>query len=137
MNILEESELVVVEDCGPDENKPTPADYIRDNIEKANLLLDLAINNISERQKVSAEMMKSISSLIDSITTAASSLISAEENSWGLQIKSEMVKLKERELDLKSLTGNSGKPSQQNIFVGSFGDLMKQLNAPAARTLED
>jgi hypothetical protein len=118
-------------------DKKTAENYIRENIEKANTLLDLALTNVTERQKVSAEMMKSIASLVDSITTAATSLISAEENSWGLQIRADMLKLKEREIELKSLTGGIGKPSQQNIFVGSFGELLKQINAPAACKLEE
>jgi hypothetical protein len=117
------------------DSRPSAEDYIRGNIEKANTLLDLALSTVTERQKVSAEMMKSISSLVDSITTAATSLISAEENSWGLQIRADMLKLKEREIELKSLTG--AKPSQQNIFVGSFNDLLKQINAPAARMIEN
>ena len=114
----------------------SPAEYIRENIEKANLLLDLALENVSQRQKVSAEMMKSISSLVDSITTAATSLISADENTWGLQIRADMLRLKEREIDLKSLSGGA-KPQQQNIFVGSFGELLKQINQPAARIMND
>jgi hypothetical protein len=114
----------------------SPADYIRENIEKANYLLDIAITSVEDKGKVSAEMMKSISSLIDSITTASTSLISAEENAWGLQLREDMVKLKEREIDLKSLAGSSGgKPSQQNIFVGSFNDLLKQINQPPPRML--
>ena len=126
MNTLEELEIVEYSEVT---DKPSAEDYIRENIEKANALLDLVLTNIADRKKVSSEMLKSVSSLVDSITTAANSLISAEENSWGLQLKSEMLKLKERELDLKSLTGGS-KPSQQNIFVGSFNELLKQINSP-------
>jgi hypothetical protein len=110
------------------ENENSPSEYIRNNIEKANKLLDLALENVAEKKRVSPEMMKSISSLIDSITTAATSLISADENAWGLQIKEDMIRLKEREIDLKSLSG--AKPSQQNIFVGSFNDLLKQIKQP-------
>jgi len=109
--------------------EPTAETYIRENIEKANTLLDLALDNIRERGKVSAEMTKSIASLVDSITAAATSLISAQENAFGLQIKEEMLQLKKRELDLKSLSGGNQSPTQQNIFVGSFGDLLKQINA--------
>ena len=104
----------------------SPADYIRENIEKANDLLDIALNNVAERGKVSSEMMGSISRLIDSITTASTSLITAEENAWGLQLKADMLRLKEREIDLKSL-GSQRSPSQQNIFVGSFTDLLKKI----------
>jgi hypothetical protein len=114
-----------------DLDKKTAEDYIRENIEKANALLDLAMVNINERKKISSEMMRSIAGLVDSITTAATSLISAEENSWGLQIRADMVKLKEREIDLKALNGIPKAPQQQNIFVGSFGDLLKQINQPA------
>jgi hypothetical protein len=126
-------EGIIMEECNVDK---TPADFIRDNIEKANLLLDLALENVTERKKVSAEMMKSISSLVDSITTASTSLITAEENAWGLQIREDMLKLKEREIELKSLSGTA-KPAQQNIFVGSFGELLKQINMPAARQIEE
>jgi hypothetical protein len=117
--------MIETEECTVEKS---PAEYIRENIEKANFLLDLALENVSERKKISAEMMKSISSLIDSITTASTSLISADENVWGLQIRQDMVRLKEREIELKSLSGGPSKPSQQNIFVGSFGDLLKQIN---------
>jgi hypothetical protein len=116
-------------------DKKTAEEYIRDNIEKANYLLDLAITNISDRQKISAEMMKSIASLVESITTAANSLISAEENAFGLQIRADMVRLKEREIELKSLTSGTPKSQQQNIFVGSFNDLLKQINPPQSRML--
>jgi hypothetical protein len=116
--------------------KPSAEDYIRDNISKANVLLDLVMDKVTSAERVSAEMMQSISRLIDSITTAANSLITAEDANFGLQIKADMVRLKEREIDLKSLNGVS-RPTQQNIFVGSFGDLMKQINTPAARILEE
>lgn len=116
---------------------PTAEEFIRKNIAKANTLLDLALNNVTERNKVSAEMMQSISKLIDSITTAANALIVAEDNTWGLQIKADMLKLKEREIDLKSLSGGASRPPQQNIFVGSFGELLKQINVPSARVLEE
>ena len=115
----------------------SPADYIRENIEKANDLLDIALNNVAERGKVSAEMMGSISRLIDSITTASTSLITAEENALGLQIRADMLKLKEREIDLKSLSVGGRQPAQQNIFVGSFNDLLKQINHQPARILTD
>ena len=117
-----------------EDKKITAEEYIRENIEKANFLLDIALESVGQKQKVSAEMMQSISRLIDSITTASTSLISDEENEWGLQIKEEMIRLKEREIELKSISGTP-KPSQQNIFVGSFNDLLKQINHQPQQTL--
>jgi len=116
------------------ENKKTSEDFIRENIDKANYMLDMAIEAFSEGQ-LKPSMVEAVARLIDSVTTAANALITAETDSFGLQIKADMLKLKERELDLKTSIG--GKPTnQQNIFVGTFNDLLKQINQKEPKQVE-
>ena len=100
--------------------------------------MDLVLAKVSNSERISAEMVRSISSLVDSITTAANALIVAEADAVGLQIKSDLLELKKRELDLKALTVPGQKiPSQQNIFVGSFGELLKQINNQPPKAIEN
>ena len=106
--------------------KLTTEEIIRENIDKANYLIDIALSNIKE-DNLTSRMIEAISKLIDSVTTAANTLITSENDIFNLQIKTDMLELKKRELDLKSVISGTQK-NQNNIFVGSFKELMKQIN---------
>lgn len=119
-----------------EEEKPTAQDIIRDNIERANDFLDL----ITEQLKggnVSGIMLQAVAKMIDSVTTAANALISAEAENWGLQLRADMLNLKERELKLKQLSGGPPRASGNNVFLGSFGELIGQINQPKEIGEED
>ncbi len=114
------------------DDKRTSEDIIRENIDKANFLFDIALAQVSAPDSkgriatISGAKLEAISKLIDSITKAAETLISAESDQFGLQIKADMVRLKERELQLKNVTVPVGH-TQNNIFVSTFSDLVKQI----------
>jgi hypothetical protein len=110
-----------------EDNRKSSEDFIRDNIDKANILLDKILEQVGNARGVSGIMVQAVAKLIDSITQAANSLISAEENSWSLQLKSDLMELKRKEFDLKISSMVPGRTPQQNIFVGSFGELLKQI----------
>jgi len=107
-----------------EEEQDTAQDIIRANIERANEILDMVTSQLADK-KMTGIMLQAVAKMIDSVTSAANALISAEENLWGLQIKEEMVKLQERKLSLS--TANEDKSGKPNIFIGSFSDVLKQI----------
>jgi hypothetical protein len=109
--------------------QPTPEEVIRENISKANYLLDLAISNI-ESGNINPRMLETTAQLLNSITNATGILMSTATDMIGMDLKSKLVELKEKELEMKNkaITEGGTKNLTQNLIVASHSELMKLLN---------
>jgi len=104
-----------------------PVEIIKDNINRANEILDLVQDQMS-RGNITARLVEVASDLINGITAAAKELSSDALQKEGLQLKDKMVKLKEREVVVKEkkvVRRSSGGVTNQNIIVSNREDLMK------------
>jgi hypothetical protein len=105
----------------PDESnepaKPTAEDLLRQNIEKANEFLDLALADV-KGGAITSLYVERVAKLIDVISTAAEKLLNASGAEQDFEIRRELVALKERELELKA-QGMIGGPKSltQNIVM--------------------
>ncbi|MFA5025005.1 MAG: hypothetical protein WC503_00660 [Candidatus Shapirobacteria bacterium] len=106
------------------EEKESPEDLLRANIEKANEILNIAMSNISAGL-ATPRMLEVAAKLVDSVTNAAEKLIGAGFDLESLLLKERLIKLKEKELMLKSNTDGVPKTLNQNIIVSSREDLLK------------
>lgn len=106
------------------EDKESPEDILRANIEKANEILDIAMSSISNGV-ATPRMLEVAAKLVDSVTNAAEKLIGAGFDLESLLLKERLIKLKETELMLKSNADGAPKTLNQNIIVSSREDLLK------------
>jgi hypothetical protein len=106
----------------------SPEEIIRENIDKANILLDHALGEV-ESGVVTARMIEVTARVIDTITSAADKLIMAQNESLGLLFKQDMLKLKEKEILLRGKAEHVSieNLTQQNIIVKSREDLLKLM----------
>lgn len=103
-----------------------PVEIIKDNINRANEILDLVQDQMS-RGNITARLVEVAGDLINGVTAAAKELSVSSLQKEGLQLKEKMIKLKEREVIIKEkkVTHRSGNVTNQNIIVSSREDLMK------------
>ena len=123
----------------------SPETIIRLNIDKANRLLDAALNevlsepsgdlddimSIASVDKLNSRRIEVISRLIDSITTAAEKLITAENEGLGLLLRQDMLKLKEKELELKGErvpVSLNQQFTQTNVIIKTREELLKLMH---------
>jgi hypothetical protein len=120
---------IVVVDNDPlqnDPKKPTAEDILRDNIAKANKFLDLALASV-DNGTITSLWIERVASLINAITLAAEKIIGAGTEFMDLEIKRDLVTLKSRELELKSIPGSGIKSLTQNVFQMTSEDALELL----------
>jgi hypothetical protein len=100
-----------------------PIEIIKNNIKRANAFLD-AIQIEMERGNFTARMVEVAGNLVNAITASSKEIITDTNYQGYLQIKSDLNKLKEREIELKFI---KTKPANQNIILTSREDLLKLL----------
>jgi len=101
-----------------------PIEIIKNNIKRANAFLD-AIQVEMEKGNFTARMVEVAGNLVNAITTSSKEIIADTNYQGYLQIKSDLNKLKEREIELKFI--KTQKPANQNIILTSREDLLKLL----------
>ena len=87
-------------------DRKKPDDIIYDNIDKANQLLDTILNSVISQsndpdKQLNARLMEVAGQLIDKITTAATSITSADIDYADIQLKHQTLLNKQKELDWK------------------------------------
>jgi hypothetical protein len=116
------NELVVREKT----DRKKPDDIIYENIDKANQLLDTILNNVSqqvnENGQLNARLMEVAGQLIDKITSAATSITSADIDYADIQLKQQNLLTKQKELDWKinkdgTISTRSNSPERQVIIT--------------------
>lgn len=106
-------------------NDDDPVEIIKDNINRANEILDLVHDQLT-RGNITARLVEVASDLINGITASAKELSNDTLQKDGLQLKEKMIRLKEREVVIKEkkVVRGSGVVNQ-NIIVSNREDLLK------------
>ena len=127
------NELVVREKT----DRKKPDDIIYENIDKANQLLDTILNNVSqqvnENGQLNARLMEVAGQLIDKITSAATSITSADIDYADIQLKQQNLLTKQKELDWKinkdgTISTRSNSPERQVIITDRESILQMMKN---------
>jgi hypothetical protein len=114
------------------EDGESPEKIIRENIHKANQILDAAIDAVM-RGMLEPRMIEVAVKAVESITTAAMALNNTSLGFGKLNIEEEMLEIKRKELELKAqqISIGHGIKNQTNIIVASREEVMKALtNVP-------
>ena len=101
-----------------------PDEILISNINRANRLLDRVEQEI-DQGNFSARVCEVAGQLINSVTNASSQIITDEYNRAYLQVRQNLIKLKEVEMRIKQRIG--GTPKSQNIIVANREDIMQFL----------
>lgn len=101
-----------------------PVEILKSNIKNANTILS-KITYEMNRGNFSARLTEVASTILNSITAATKEIISGDNYQGYLSVRKELVKLKEREVELKENKGS--RPTNQNIIVTSREDLLKLM----------
>lgn len=96
--------------------KKNPDQILSENIDRANRILDVLESDAINKQTISARKAEVMAALINSVTNAANSIIQDDYNQEYLQIRKDVIRLKEKELHIKEL-GSSQVGSQQLIVT--------------------
>ena len=97
---------------------------LKKNIERANELLDTVTDELNNGN-FSARLVEVAGQLINAITTASKEIFDNTYKEKYLDIRQQVVNLKEREVDIKSAMGH--RPTTQNLIVASREDVLKML----------
>lgn len=109
------------------EQENMPQEKIKDNIERANEILDTILSEINGGN-MEPRMFEVAGQLVNSVTAAAKELMSDENYKRYLQLREEMVKLKKIEIDKKFNRGPN--VTNQNLIITNREDLLKIIGSP-------
>jgi hypothetical protein len=122
---ISSNDIELLEEPFPQE--PSPEEIIRANIQKANDFLDRVLAGNSG--DYSPRIIETTSRLIDSITNAADKLITASNDFLGLELKRDIIALKEKEILLsKTREGISqGDTNITNVIITTREEILKTI----------
>jgi hypothetical protein len=104
----------------------TPDQILKNNIERANRVLDILEDDALERKVISARKAEVMAQLINAVTNAANSIISDEYNKDYLQLRRSVLQLKEKEMRIKEIGTGDGNVSER-ILVTDRETIMQLL----------
>ena len=104
-----------------------PRTIIKDNIERANAILDKVEIEINSGN-FSARLVEVAGNIINSITAASKELISDENYKQYLSLRKKLVKYKKLEVDFKISGRSNSKITNQNLILTNREDLLKLMN---------
>jgi hypothetical protein len=110
------------------DDEESPDKIIRENIVKANKILDVTIDAVV-RGVIEPRMIEVAVKAVESITTAALALNNTSIGFGKLNIEEEMLQIKRKELELKTqqLAQGSIKNMTNNIIMTSREEVMKAI----------
>lgn len=97
---------------------------LKNNIDKANGILDTVSDELSNGN-FSARLVEVAGQLINAITTASKEIIDSSYKDKYLDIRQQVVHLKERQIEMKAAAGH--RPTTQNLIIASREDVLKLL----------
>jgi hypothetical protein len=103
-----------------------PDEIIRDNIKRANRILDFTEEELYNGN-FSARLVEVLSRTMDSITNAVSQIQSTVYNQDYLQLKARVIELKEEELEYKVKNLKKPNVGSQNIIFTDRESVLKAL----------
>lgn len=130
---------IVDEDEGPDpfeaewEEDEKPQTKIRENIERANSILDLVEEEL-RGGNFSARLVEVAAGLINAVTAAGKELITDDNYKIYLQTKFRVIELNKEKLEW--MKNKKAQPSNQNLIVASREDVLKLLNKKKCEEVE-
>ena len=95
----------------------TPDQILKENIQRANRILDILEDDARERKVISARKAEVMGQLINSVTNAANSIITDEYNKEYLQIRQSVIQLKEKEMRIKEIGAGSGGGVSERLLI--------------------
>jgi len=110
-----------------------PQEILKDNIARANRILDLIEETMTNRDKggLGASIAEVAGQLINSVTNSANQIIQTQYNEQFLDIKQQITNLKAIELKIKAKQlesrENNKNPGKQQIIVTDRESIMKIL----------
>lgn len=119
--------LMKISDGDPDE-------IIKENVDRANRILDKVENLILDGGRIEARMVEVAAKLIDSVTQAANSLIGESFNTEKMQLNAKSLQLKELELQLKARNIEKNGKSHivddngNNVYITDRETVIKMFN---------
>jgi hypothetical protein len=131
VEVDEEAQVNLVHPDDVDYNDPV--EVLKTNIRNANTLL-AKITFEMNRGNFSARMAEVASNILNSITAATKEIISGNNYQGYLAVRQELVRLKEREIEMKE--NKNLRPTSQNIIVTSREDLLKSLMNSKKKEIE-
>ena len=105
--------------------RKSPDLVLSDNIERANRILDIMEVEAIESRKISARKAEVMAAMINAVTNAATSIISDDYNKEYLQIRRDVILLKEKEMRIRDI--GAGTPGTQQLVVTDRETILKVL----------
>lgn len=105
--------------------RKSPDQVLSENIGRANRILDIMELDAVTTQKISARKAEVMAQMINAVTNAATSIISDDYNKEYLQIRRDVILLKEKELRIRQI--GAGTPGTQQLIVTDRESIMKIL----------
>ena len=115
------------------EDEQDPNKIIRENIEKANEILDLVTEEL-QNGNFSARLVEVAGQLINSVTAAGKELIGDRNYQAYLHLKNRMLELEKEKLEVRKI-GNK-RPTNQNLIIANREDVLKLLQKDSADSQE-
>jgi len=122
---------VAAETVSVTEDEDEAVRILKQNIEKANVLLDKCIAEMNNGN-FSARLVEVSSLLVNSVTTASGQILAHQDAQQGLQIKESMIRLKSKEVLIreKYLSGKEAKEgsgTNQQLVITDRETILKFL----------
>ncbi len=105
--------------------RKSPDLVLSENIERANRILDIMEINAIDDRKISARKAEVMAQLINAVTNAATSIVSDDYNKEYLQIRRDVILLKEKELRIREI--GAGTPGTQQLIIADRESILKVL----------
>ena len=106
------------------EDETNPMKVLKNNIDRANEILDTVKEELTGGN-FSARLVEVAGQLINSITAATKEIFDKEYKDKYLDIRQQVVNLKERQIEI--LSANGRRPATQNLIIASREDVLKLL----------
>lgn len=105
--------------------RKSPDQVLSENIGRANRILDIMELDAATTMKISARKAEVMAQMINAVTNAATSIISDDYNKEYLQIRRDVLLLKERELGIREI--GAGTPGTQQLIITDRESIIRVL----------
>ena len=121
-----EAEVVqILDSLDINTTRKSPDLVLSENIERANRILDIMEINAIDDRKISARKAEVMAQLINAVTNAATSIVSDDYNREYLQIRRDVILLKEKELRIREI--GAGTPGTQQLIIADRESILKVI----------
>ena len=114
-----------------DYNKDEPEVILRKNIDRANEMIDMLMNQLSQGN-ITARLVEVAANLVNGVTASAKELQNEVLQNKSLLLRAKMIQLKEREVVVKEkklVSSSNRHVTNQNLIISSREDILKLLES--------